>query len=103
MLRANRSALQFKHDPEKWAPVSRLREAVPAACTIVLRFGGRSQVGQDHAQKIRMIPKTGTGLGERLCCHNEVARKPIRRIVLSLIISLYCEVDRIEVRQRSGR
>src|SRR5690348_18103422 len=29
------------HDPEKWEPVSRLREA---------RSGGRSKVGKDHAQ-----------------------------------------------------
>jgi len=29
------------HDPEKWEPVSRLREA---------RFGGRRKVGKDHAQ-----------------------------------------------------
>src|SRR5665811_1785017 len=31
----------LEHDPEKWAPVSRLREA---------RFGGRRKVGKDHAQ-----------------------------------------------------
>src|ERR1035441_10338165 len=30
-----------EHDPEKWEPVSRLREA---------RFGGRRKVGKDHAQ-----------------------------------------------------
>src|SRR3954447_23670178 len=30
-----------EHNPEKWEPVSRLRQA---------RFGGRSKVGQDHAQ-----------------------------------------------------
>jgi hypothetical protein len=30
----------FEHDPEKWKPVSRLREA---------RFGGRSKVRKDHA------------------------------------------------------
>jgi hypothetical protein len=29
-------AVRLEHDPEKWAPVSRLREA---------RFGGRSKVG----------------------------------------------------------
>jgi hypothetical protein len=29
------------HDPEKWEPVSRLREA---------RFGGRRKVGKDHAR-----------------------------------------------------
>jgi hypothetical protein len=32
-------------------PVSRLREAVPAASILVSRFGGRSQVGKDHAQQ----------------------------------------------------
>jgi hypothetical protein len=42
----------LEHDPEKWMPVSRLREAVLAAGTLVLRFGGRSQVGKDHAQTI---------------------------------------------------
>ncbi len=30
----------IEHDPEKWKPVSRLREA---------RFGGRRKVGKDHA------------------------------------------------------
>jgi len=30
-----------EHDPEKWNPVSRLREA---------RFDGRRKVGNDHAQ-----------------------------------------------------
>ncbi|MBO0717155.1 MAG: hypothetical protein J2P55_07470 [Rhizobiales bacterium] len=38
------------HDPEKWEPVSRLREAGPAASQFVRCFGGRRQVGQDHAQ-----------------------------------------------------
>ena len=38
---ANSGAL-LGHDPEKWKPVSRLREA---------RFGGRRKVGQDHAQQ----------------------------------------------------
>ena len=33
--------LRLKHDPEKWEPVSRLREA---------RFGGRRKVGEDHAR-----------------------------------------------------
>jgi glycosyltransferase involved in cell wall biosynthesis len=38
------------YDPEKWEPVSRLREA---------RFGGRRKVGQDHAQgKMAMSPAT---------------------------------------------
>jgi hypothetical protein len=41
---------KLEHDPEKWMPVSRLREALPAAGTLVSRFGGRSQVGKDHAQ-----------------------------------------------------
>jgi hypothetical protein len=40
----------LKHDPEKWIPVSRLREAVPAACILVRRFGGRRQVEKDHAK-----------------------------------------------------
>jgi hypothetical protein len=43
-------ALLLEHDPEKWIPVSRLREASPAACCFIRRFGGRSQVGKDHAQ-----------------------------------------------------
>jgi hypothetical protein len=34
-------AKDLEHDPEKWKPVSRLREA---------RFGGRRKVGEDHAQ-----------------------------------------------------
>src|SRR4029077_8994669 len=33
-----------------WTPVSRLREAVAAACILVLGFGGRSEVGKDHAE-----------------------------------------------------
>jgi hypothetical protein len=45
-------ALGLEHDPEKWIPVSRLREALQAACILVFRFGGRSQVGKDHAQTI---------------------------------------------------
>jgi predicted transglutaminase-like cysteine proteinase len=40
----------LKHDPEKWTPVSRLREATLATGAHVLRFGGRSQVGKHHAQ-----------------------------------------------------
>jgi hypothetical protein len=40
----------LQHDPEKWMPVSRLREAVQAACVLVSRSGGRRQVGEDHAQ-----------------------------------------------------
>jgi hypothetical protein len=45
MAGLHNSALQLQHDPEKWPPVSRLREAVPAAGIFGLRFGGRSQVG----------------------------------------------------------
>jgi hypothetical protein len=40
----------LEHDPEKWIPVSRLREAMLAASIFVSRFGGRRQVGKDHAQ-----------------------------------------------------
>jgi hypothetical protein len=40
---------QKGHDPEKWEPVSGLREAITAICRFVRRFGGRRQVGQDHA------------------------------------------------------
>jgi hypothetical protein len=38
------------HDPEKWMPVSRLREASATVFRSGWRFGGRSQVGKDHAQ-----------------------------------------------------
>src|SRR5205814_2009182 len=38
------------HDPEKWSPVSRLREALEAPDAADQSFGGRSQVGQDNAQ-----------------------------------------------------
>jgi hypothetical protein len=41
MTEKRQEAWSQKHDPEKWAPVSRLREA---------RFGGRRKVGKDHAQ-----------------------------------------------------
>jgi hypothetical protein len=37
----------LEHDPEKWKPVSRLREA---------RFGGRRKVGKDHAQTQNLDP-----------------------------------------------
>jgi hypothetical protein len=45
------------HDPEKacpaldagWVPVSRLREARGKVLRLAGRFGGRSQVGKDHA------------------------------------------------------
>jgi hypothetical protein len=39
--------LALEHDPEKWEPVSRLREA---------RFGGRRKVGKDHAQTKSLSP-----------------------------------------------
>jgi hypothetical protein len=42
--------IRLKHDPEKWIPVFRLREASLVASPSVRRFGGRSQVGKDHAQ-----------------------------------------------------
>jgi hypothetical protein len=38
----------LEHDPEKWKPVSRLREAMLPEREN--RFGGRSKVGSDHAQ-----------------------------------------------------
>ena len=38
----------LKHDPEKWYPVSRLREA---------RFGGRRKVGKDHAQTNKKLER----------------------------------------------
>src|SRR5262245_34476889 len=37
-------------DPEKWAPVSCLREALAQPFRLGRCFGGRRQVGQDHAQ-----------------------------------------------------
>jgi hypothetical protein len=42
--------IALEHDPEKWIPVSALREALPTACPIGQRFGRRRQVGKDHAQ-----------------------------------------------------
>src|SRR5436305_9980662 len=33
-----------------WKPVSRLRKALPTVCPFFLCFGGRRQVGKDHAQ-----------------------------------------------------
>jgi len=39
------------HDPEKWEPVSRLREASARSGRVDKCFGGRRQVGQDHAAK----------------------------------------------------
>jgi hypothetical protein len=33
------------HDPEKWEPVSRLREAGSPCCGFAQCFGGRRQVG----------------------------------------------------------
>jgi hypothetical protein len=44
--------VRLKHDPEKWIPVSRLREAQAPVCRFVRCFGGRRQVGKDHAQTI---------------------------------------------------
>jgi hypothetical protein len=41
-----------KRDPEKWGPVSRLREAVAAIFCYGWCFGGRRQVEKDHAQTI---------------------------------------------------
>jgi hypothetical protein len=41
-----------KHDPEKWMPVSRLREAQAPFRRFVRCFGGRRQVGKDHAKKL---------------------------------------------------
>src|ERR1051325_7410956 len=38
-----------KHDPEKWLPASRLREASPFITPFIRSFGGRRQVGKDHA------------------------------------------------------
>jgi hypothetical protein len=40
-----------EHDPEKWVPVSRLREALATTSFFVECFGGRRQVREDHAQK----------------------------------------------------
>jgi hypothetical protein len=39
-------------------PVSRLREARKPVCRFARCFGGRRQVGKDHAQK-SMFPKSG--------------------------------------------
>jgi hypothetical protein len=39
------SVLREQHDPEKWPPVSRLREALPVAIPYIRRYGGRRQVG----------------------------------------------------------
>src|SRR5690349_5333134 len=50
-------AIDLEHDPEKWIPVSRLREALPVACSLGQRFGRRSQVGQDHAPTISFSPQ----------------------------------------------
>ena len=49
MFHGNMNSLQLflEHDPEKWEPVSRLREA---------RFGGRRKVGKDHAQIKKLEP-----------------------------------------------
>jgi len=42
----------LEHDPEKRVPVSRLREALVSVPGRDSCFGGRSQVGKDHAQTI---------------------------------------------------
>jgi hypothetical protein len=39
------------HDPEKWAPVSRLREVLVQSHDVDRCFGGRRQVGKDHARE----------------------------------------------------
>jgi hypothetical protein len=44
------SARILEHDPEKWTPVSRLREALSPVCRSGWCFGGQRQVGKDHAQ-----------------------------------------------------
>jgi hypothetical protein len=49
MLRPNRSALQAQHDPEKWEPVSRLREAQPAR---VLSF--EASAGEGRSDNIML-------------------------------------------------
>src|SRR5215469_13986443 len=55
-------AYYLAHDREKWIPVSRLREVL-ATCTAFVRcFGGRSQVGQDHAQKNQLKRKGATAI-----------------------------------------
>src|SRR5215218_5550946 len=46
-----------EHDPEKWEPVSRLREA---------RFGGRRKVGSDHALTKTLCRHLGLGEGRYL-------------------------------------
>jgi hypothetical protein len=40
-FRNNRNGIGLEHDPEKWTPVSRLRE---------VRSGGRRKVGKDYAK-----------------------------------------------------
>src|SRR5262249_37506223 len=42
---------RLEHDPEKWLPVSRLREALGKPCRVARCFGGRRQGGRDHAPK----------------------------------------------------
>src|SRR3972149_4072496 len=56
------------HDPEKWEPVSRLREA---------RFGGRSKVGKDHAQaKLSLLLRRAHHQPVELFAHLDLARQP---------------------------
>jgi hypothetical protein len=40
----------LEHDPEKWMPVSRLREALAEGYVVFWCFRGRRQVGKDHAE-----------------------------------------------------
>jgi len=39
-------------DPERWVPVSRLREALGIVRRLARCFGGRRQVGKHHAPAI---------------------------------------------------
>jgi hypothetical protein len=40
----------LEHDPEKWKPVSRLREALVRVVIWFDASAGEGQVGKDHAQ-----------------------------------------------------
>jgi len=42
--------LEQEHDPEQWTPASRLREAFKSSVHPARCFGGRRQVGKDHAR-----------------------------------------------------
>ena len=52
-LNNRRAERWLSRDPEKWKPVSRLREALAWFTILACCFGGRTQVGKDHAQRIR--------------------------------------------------